>query len=253
MLSTILIALVGALIVMYALSQNESPRVVAASYTPTLETAVAAVASETPSPLPVIPTEPAPVATATSTPPSEPAATAVPPSPTIPPAPATPTLSVTRVPTAAAPTDVPRPQIVYEARWELGLEGWLPDGSWSVIDGALERAQEPGMASILAPHLPEHGYAIEADIEAIGDDLATAVVGFVVVDGSSGQARVIAVPAESSGMRTYRLEVDDSGMKFLVDGVMISGASSEGLVAPGGVGLFVAGAGARVYSFVVIE
>lgn len=149
---------------------------------------------------------------------------------------------------------MPGPRVVFEANWADGLDDWVLTGNWSIVDNALERAGVQGLAVALAPFRPgATAYTIEAVMEPLGDSAAAAVAGFAIQGDEGGQPRVVAAPVDGSGRHTYRLEVSEDEVRFLVDGVVVNTLSNDGYLDPERVGLAAAGTGLRVYSFAIIE
>jgi hypothetical protein len=143
---------------------------------------------------------------------------------------------------------------VFEANWADGLDDWVLTGDWRIVDNALERAGVQGLAVALAPYNPRAtAYTIEAVMEPLSDSAAATVVGFAIQADSDGQPRVVAAPVDGSGRHTYRLEVSDDEVRFLVDGVVVNTSSNDGYLDPERVGLAAAGTALRVHSFTIIE
>jgi hypothetical protein len=70
---------------------------------------------------------------------------------------------------APAPTPAAKPgDVLYQADWSNGLNGWISGGHWSVVNGMLVNTGEGVAFSPYRPNSPN--YAVEAEIQVLHPD-----------------------------------------------------------------------------------
>jgi hypothetical protein len=250
--------------------------------------------AEKPTPTPVIPTSiPIPTVTAVPTRTSTPI---IPPSPavTLTPTPApraTPVPTNTPVPPTPKPTatptqaPAPTPDVLYEANWSDGMNGWAGTPDWKHVPGMLVSDGSPGHptgARVTAPYQPETlDYAIEAQIQLLnpvcgntykefGLLARTTKQGTIIGGVNCGEAAIASTRYGSISFfrrdiiaskpfdpgdewHTYRLEVKDNTIKLLVDGALLLEKADNRHLSKGEVGLYSIGAQINVSSFKVFK
>ena len=194
----------------------------------------------------------------------------------------------------ASPTPTPWPPgiVLYQANWSHGLSGWPGTQGWKVVQGQLETIAG-GPSILTVPYkLPVGDYAIEARIQVVG--LLHENGGYFSIfaakapgkdgyqagvsnlegsqprpNGAHPQAQVILDPfgdmMQGSGLpvdfepgsnwHTYRVEVQGSSARLLVDGVQEGGSASSDqtdVLSNGPVGLISEQLILRVSSFRII-
>jgi hypothetical protein len=86
------------------------------------------------------------------------------------------------------PTATPRPKpgdVLYQANWSSGLNGWVGESDWQSLNGTLvNTGQCCGDSTILAPYNPGvlglTDYAVQAQIQYVSDPSGTSAFGIVV-------------------------------------------------------------------------
>lgn len=168
----------------------------------------------------------------------------------------TPTVVVTPSPTLAAGT------VLFQANWSQGLAGWSGTQGWTIVQGQLE-VTSGSSAALAIPYKPVvNNYAIEIRLQVVrllqdhgGNFVLTGAKqngkdGYQagVLDlkkpgpfGSHPQAQALIDPngdmpmgccqpidyEPGSDWHTYRLEVQDNGVRLLDDGTQIAYADSN--------------------------
>ncbi len=168
----------------------------------------------------------------------------------------TPTVAVTPSPALAAGT------ALFQANWSHGIAGWSGTQGWTVVQGQLE-INSSSSAMLAIPYKPVvSNYAIEIHLQVVrllqdhGGNFVIAAAkqsgkdGFEagVLDlkkpgpfGSHPQAQALIDPNDDMPQgccqpidyepgydwHTYRLEVQDNGVRLLVDGTQIAYADSN--------------------------
>jgi len=237
-----------------------------------------------PSPTPKPPTATLPLEPPTPTPtPESPTPTSTP-SPTSSP---TPTPSPTPSPTPAATPILCCGQVLYQADWSTGLNGWVSGASWDVVQGTLvtdgptESAEDNWIKAPFQP--PTADYAIEAEIQILNpgrcfvsyfgiiarvDDAKGGGItaGWVDCDGTlqiAAGGYSLSNPIAEQGFsrdqmgtswHLYRLEVQGNAIRLFIDGQAqpVLEAQDNRFLAAGEVGLFTYYAQISVRSFKVI-
>jgi len=184
---------------------------------------------------------------------------------------ATPTVVDSSTPTQPPVTN-PLP-ILYKADWSNGLNGWNGASDWSVANGMLvDNGSGPHFwrLSITAPFNPKTpNYAIESQIQVVSVGGCSSF-GLVAraVDGSGEQMGVNFCECNCAGLwdrddvphydfnpgtnwHTYRLEIINTSIKFLIDGVTVVSADDNRFITPGSVGLWCDTMAINVRSFIV--
>jgi Domain of Unknown Function (DUF1080) len=194
----------------------------------------------------------------------------------------------------ASPTPTPWPAgiVLYQANWSHGLSGWQGTRGWKVVQGQLETVASGPSVLTIPYQLPVSDYAIEARIQVVGllqqnggyfSIFATKApgkdgyqAGVSNLEGSEPrpngahpQAQVILDPfgdmmqgtglpvdfEPGSNWHTYRVEVQGSDVRLLVDGVQEGGSGSSDqtdLLSNGPVGLISSLLILRVSSFRIL-
>lgn len=167
----------------------------------------------------------------------------------------------------------PQPNILYQANWSSGMNGWSGPG-WKSVAGMLVSDGSNG-APILAPYQPTTpNYAIEVEARAdsgcsngsyftmVARDAQSGFYSAEVCGGgiyavdASGNSNQIATlnnpPDPGHGWHTYRLEVKDNRVTLLYDGSALASATDNRYLDAGQVGLQASGMQVSVRSFKVI-
>ena len=222
--------------------------------------------------------------TATATPTLQPAPTNTP-SPTSTP---TPTLTTTPTPTStpsrtsiATVTPTPTPaqtgDVLYQADWSSGLNGWAGSSDWKTVSGMLVNDGTSYTSIILAPYKPGNlsDYAIEAQIQLVRfSQQCNRGIGLAVRVDTGGGGYLAGVDAACNStvdIRTqnqvlvsknyeldtevhlYRVEVKANTIKLFMDGTLVLETMDNRFLSGGQVGLYGSQASFNVHSFRVLR
>ncbi len=205
--------------------------------------------------------------------------------PTAEPATAIPTATNTPTPTAPpTPTQIPTPthkpgDVLYQADWAKGMNGWASSPGWKVVNGMLVNDGTGINSSIWAPYQPEGvaDYAVETEVQLVRDECGTTarvgvitrgdreggyVAGFTgpcyhgtidatIMDRAQGQIAAKSFTYNTE-WHTYRVEVKGNTIRFLVDGARVLDATDNRYLNAGEVGLWVSDMVLNIRSFKVI-
>jgi hypothetical protein len=208
------------------------------------------------------------------------------PSPT--PSPEAPTATSTPEPPTATPTPtltpMPTPEVLYQADWSQGMNGWVGSQSWKhvpnmvVNDGTIDKP----LAVIVAPYHPDTiDYAVEADIlvprtgcgtsfgilarkekkgfygGGIRWDCGRSVHIFAIQNpGTNDEYGDFLAQGDfdpGTDWHTYRLEVKGNEIKLIIDGSPIAVTPSNRYITPGEVGVWSESLEISVRNFKVIK
>jgi hypothetical protein len=182
------------------------------------------------------------------------------------------------------PPPPPPANVLYAADWSGGLGGWAGGGDWRVEGGLLTNDGASGSdpSFILAPaQTPLAGYAVEAEIQVLNPESATAGAGILVrreQDDASGymggwahdeegtSVAVISTPgmlfhsgpelakpfAPGGGWHAYRLEVRGSAIRLLIDGAPTLTYSNDRYISGTTTSLWSRGARINVRAFRIV-
>lgn len=181
------------------------------------------------------------------------------------------------------PTTVPKPSnVLYQANWSGGFNGWSGTQDWKTVDGMLvnDGTHRNWRLSIVAPYQPTGiDYAVQAEIQVInvggcssfglvarapqssgfGDSTDTnGIQGGVNYCEFKG-ANIWDVPVNHTNYdpgttwHTYRLEVKGNNIRFLIDGAPQLTATDNRYLSPGSMGLWCDTTQLNVRSFKVLK
>lgn len=156
------------------------------------------------------------------------------------------------------PIATPRPKpgdVLYQADWSGGLNGWAASSEWKTVSGMLVNDGTRGSIAF-APYVPEiPDYAVEAEIQwpqqaniyyffgvalRYGDGDVGYKAGAIGASLSSGKATFVRERdwAPGSGWHTYRAEARGNTYRLLIDGRLMVEATDNRSLSPGRVGVF---------------
>lgn len=198
------------------------------------------------------------------------------------PPPMTPTAISTPISTPIPATSTPLPtatpaphpgDILYQADWSKGPDGWGTPSGWNYLNGMLindgtSDANQP----LWAPYEPSTpNYAVEAQIQVVGRPQPLDSTGFDIVartnyellldygcsaciynNTQQNQIGPFRYGSCDSSWHTYRLEVNGNQVRAFIDGNLIAEGMDNHHLTPGQVGIWCAGAQINVRSFKVI-
>jgi hypothetical protein len=185
--------------------------------------------------------------------------------------------SPTVAPTATQ-VSAPAPgTVVYQAHWSNGMDGWVGNSDWQVLNGMLVNTGKPeggDPPTVLAPYPPQtRNYAIEAQVQYVADQYGYYDFAFYVRSPEAGQGYDAEISWErgatlcidfcgdplrqapfnpGSRWHTYRVEAKDNTIRLLIDGGVVFSASSLTYLDPGRIGLYSNGSQLNIRSFKVI-
>jgi 3-keto-disaccharide hydrolase len=182
-----------------------------------------------------------------------------------------PPIVVTATPEPPTPgptaTPTPGPEVLYQADWSNGMNGWAASPSWKTVDGMLITDGGSGNTAAIAPYRPGEiaNYAVEVELKLIrgngltygifvrGDDSGEGYwVGYEGVRQNLGSGATIwsddyfpyakfvqNAPFEpKSDWQIYRVEVKGTTIKLLVDGATILEVQDNRYISGGKIGLW---------------
>lgn len=178
-------------------------------------------------------------------------------------------------PTPPPPTPTPKPQpgdVLYQANWEAGPDGWAPTRGWHYVSGMMvndgstdDRLDQ--FQAFWAPYRPSTpDYAVEAEFQWVRFT-GTGTNGFgpvarnnllvrATTDGFGGWTLHLWGIAQrdfvpGGGWRSYRIEAKGNSVRVLVDGAQVVSAVDNHYLTPGQVGIWSNGIQVNVRSFKV--
>lgn len=194
---------------------------------------------------------------------------------------ATSNINTSTIPTSTPTSFTTTANLLYQADWSQGLNSWHGGSQWSVNNGMLmSNGETQGKYYIVAPYQPTvSNYAIEAQIQFLQNTSFPdpKVFGLFVRSGPNedergydgyvfgGDAKIrIAHDPNSlilgatpytldTGLHIYRLEVKDSTITLLIDGVEMVQATDSTFSAPGLLGVYDNSCQINVRSFEVFQ
>lgn len=188
-------------------------------------------------------------------------------------------LGVTPTPVQPTSTATPAPNVLYQADWSNGLNGW-PGGAWKTVGKMLINDGSDGTRWTFSPAPFQlngtMNYAVETEIQVVHRDgqgfgvVARANNGngyWFGVDGGSIDPLIYSVSGGGStylgaGPRlsdelilkynVYRAEVQDNSLRFFVNGGLVFSKQDNRFLMPGRTGLWCSASQINVRSFKVI-
>lgn len=189
-----------------------------------------------------------------------------------PPAP-TPTQTPAAAPAPApAPPPSTAPNVLYQADWSSGFNGWTGGRDWKTVAGMLVTDGSLGYSETIAPYrAPTADYSVAAEIQNLGGGYGT---GLLVRRDQSGSYYGAMGPGpggftcigiahadcigprnpfnDAGGWHTYRIDARGNHLSLFIDGYTVNELTDNRFLTGGGVGLVTSSVQFQVRSFKVL-